>query len=160
MIKPENAVDSLTPITPTKKIKGLRLLSWISLFIIIIFTALGVSGSNLFSPVSNSDKTGTIEYEHLLRCQTEAKLKIRLHKFKGPVQLVFPENYLQYFKIKLIYPAPQDQYYSNGNIVYTFNADEENLVNFYLEPRKTGRIKGSLMVGKRSYTLSNFIYPK
>ncbi|HEY9363882.1 MAG TPA: hypothetical protein VIQ00_11505 [Chitinophagaceae bacterium] len=142
-----------------KKARRIFAVSCFLFFLTISLAAMVVSGNGLFSD-GQSDNSGTIEYDHLLRCQTEAKVKVSLAKYNGDVQLTLPENYLQYFKVNLIYPAPEKQIYSNGNIIYTFNADEDKEVNFYLEPQKTGRIKGSLLIGDNSVTVSNFIYPK
>jgi uncharacterized protein (DUF3820 family) len=158
-VKKFNSYSATAGRTKNKKARIIFIVNCFFFFLIIIFAAMVVSGNGLFSN-PQSDNSNTIEYEHLLRCKTETKVKINLGEYNGDVQLILPENYLQYFKVNLIYPAPEKQLYSNGNIIYTFNADEDREVNFYLEPRKTGHIKGSLLIGGNPITISNFIYPK
>ena len=113
-------------------------------------THLPAAGSLLFSTTSVCS---------LFHDERETYLKFRLNEFEGVTQIAFPENYLENFKINLIYPKPQYKQYINGNIIYTYNAEDAGMVTFYLEPRKTGRIKGSLLVGEKSYTLTHLVYP-
>ena len=125
----------------------------------LIFVTLIVTGNDLFTPVETVNEKDVVESTHILRNERETFIKIRLHEFDGVTQIAFPENYLSQFKINLIYPQPQYKQYINGNIIYTYNAEDAEMVTFYLAPRKTGRVKGSLLVGDESHTLTHLVYP-
>ena len=124
-----------------------------------VFVTLIVTGNDIFSPVDAHKQKDVVESTHILRNERETFIKFRLKEFDGVTQIAFPENYLSQFKIKLVYPQPQYKQYIQGNIIYTYNAEDAEMVTFYLEPRKTGRIKGSLLVGDKSHTLSHLVYP-
>ena len=131
------------------------------LFILIlaVLITLAVVANDIFSSSPRNAEKDVVESVHILRNERETYLKFRLNEFEGVTQIAFPENYLENFKINLIYPKPQYKQYINGNIIYTYNAEDAGMVTFYLEPRKTGRIKGSLLVGEKSYTLTHLVYP-
>ena len=131
------------------------------LFILVlaVLITLAVVANDIFSSAPRSVEKDVVESVHILRNERETYLKFRLNVFEGVTQIAFPENYLEQFKINLIYPKPQHKQYINGNIIYTYNADDAEMVTFYLQPKKTGRIKGSLLVGENSYTLTHLVYP-
>ena len=126
--------------------------------LLIGVVAFGVSATSFNTAKKNTSKE-TIESQHLLRKDRETNLKIRLTDFSGVTQIAFPENYLHQFRINLVYPQPQYKQYINGNVIFTYNAEDDPVVNFYIEPQKTGRLKGTLLVGDRSYTISHLVYP-
>lgn len=141
----------------SKKIS--QLLTMLFILLTAVLVTLGVVGNDLFSPIHINENKDVVESTHILRNERETHLKFRLNKFEGVTQIAFPENYLANFNVNLIYPTPQHKQYIKGNIIYTYNADDDEMVTFYIEPRKTGRIKGSLLVGDQSYTISHLVYP-
>ena len=127
--------------------------------VLAVLITLAVVANDIFSFSPRSMEKDVVESVHILRNERETYLKFRLNEFEGVTQIAFPENYLENFKINLIYPKPQYKQYINGNIIYTYNAEDAGMVTFYMQPRKTGRIKGSLLVGEKSYTLTHLVYP-
>ncbi|MBA2499101.1 MAG: hypothetical protein H0V30_05190 [Chitinophagaceae bacterium] len=136
-----------------------QLLTMIFILLAAVLITSGVVGNDIFSPIKPNENKHVVESTHILRNERETHLKFRLNKFEGVTQITFPENYLAHFNVNLIYPTPQHKQYINGNIIYTYNADDNEMVTFYIEPRKTGRIKGSLLVGDQSHTISHLVYP-
>lgn len=135
--------------------------AFMMLFVLVlaVLITLAVVANDIFSSAQRSAEKDVVESVHILRNERETYLKFRLNEFEGVTQIAFPENYLENFKINLIYPQPLHKQYINGNIIYTYNAEDAGMVTFYMEPRKTGRIKGSLLVGEESYTLTHLVYP-
>lgn len=125
--------------------------------LLIVLVAFGVTAGN-FHTIAPPAKE-TLESQHLLRKGRETILKIRLSTFDGVTQIAFPENYIYKFKINLVYPQPQYIQYINGNVLYTYNAEDDPVINFYMEPLHTGRLKGTLLVGDRSFTVAHLVYP-
>jgi len=156
-----NGKDTVSQADNTPKAKRNYSQAFIALFILTatVFVTMIVTGNDFFSPVEARNQKDVVESTHILRNERETFIKFRLKEFEGVTQIAFPENYLSQFKVNLIYPQPQYKQYINGNIIYTYNAEDAEMVTFYIEPRKTGRIKGSLLVGDESHTLSHLVYP-
>ena len=156
--KCKEAVLQVQDVVPKRKNISQAL---IMLFVLIfaVFITLAVVANDIFDFAPRAGEKDVVESVHILRNERETYLKFRLNEFEGVTQIAFPENYLENFKINLIYPQPQHKQYINGNIIYTYNAQDAGMVTFYMEPRKTGRIKGSLLVGEESYTLTHLVYP-
>ena len=152
------AVLQVEDVIPKRKNFSQALLMLFILILAVLIT-LAVVANGIFSSSPRNAEKDVVESVHILRNERETYLKFRLNEFEGVTQIAFPENYLENFKINLIYPKPQYKQYINGNIIYTYNAEDAGMVTFYLEPRKTGRIKGSLLVGEKSYTLTHLVYP-
>ena len=156
--KCKEAVLQVEDVIPKRKNFSQALLMLFILILAVLIT-LAVVANDIFSSAPRNAEKDVVESVHILRNERETYLKFRLNEFEGVTQIAFPENYLENFKINLIYPKPKYKQYINGNIIYTYNAEDAGMVTFYLEPRKTGRIKGSLLVGEKSYTLTHLVYP-
>ena len=156
--KRKEAVLQIQAVVPKRKNISQALMMLFVLILAVLIT-LAVVANDIFISSSRSSEKDVVESVHILRNERETYLKFRLNEFEGVTQIAFPANYLENFKINLIYPQPQYKQYINGNIIYTYNAEDAGMVTFYLEPRKTGRIKGSLLVGEESYTLTHLVYP-
>ncbi len=156
--KRKEAMLQVEDIVPKRKNISQGLTMFFVLILAVMIT-LVVVANDIFSPIADNSKKEVVESIHILRNERETYLKFRLNEFNGVTQISFPENYLEHFKINLIYPKPQYKQYINGNIIFTYNAEDVEMVTFYMQPKKTGRIKGSLLVGEKSYTLTHLIYP-
>lgn len=156
--KCKEAVLQVQDVVPKRKNISQTLMMLFILVLAVLIT-LAVVANDIFSYAPRSVEKDVVESVHILRNERETYLKFRLNEFEGVTQIAFPENYLEQFKINLIYPKPQHKQYINGNIIYTYNAEDAEMVTFYLQPKKTGRIKGSLLVGENSYTLTHLVYP-
>lgn len=156
--KPKETVLQFNNIAPKRRNVS-QALTMIIVLVFAVLITLVVVANDLFTSAKDHTEKEVVESVHILRNQRETYLKFRLNEFEGVTQIAFPQNYLEHFKINLIYPKPQHKQYINGNIIYTYNTEDTDMVTFYLEPRKTGRIKGSLLVGEESYTLTHLVYP-
>ncbi|MFC7525341.1 hypothetical protein ACFQRK_15375 [Parapedobacter sp. GCM10030251] len=132
----------------------------IGIGIIVVLTALGLFGDGWLSSKKIVINGTSLHYEKFLRYEKEMNIGWAITDQKE-VQFLIPMRYLDHFKIEKVVPESYETAITEGYVSYTFKANPaaQTLVRFYLNPQKTGSVRGEWLVNKQSFKFMHFIYP-
>lgn len=133
--------------------------AWVFIIAFVLLAALGLFGNGPLSIIKSSQKDISIEYHRFLRRNAEMEIKFESMGNSSIDSVTIPQQYLKNFKLEQIVPEPEHTRTSKGNIIYTFDAEDDNSVVIYLTSKKTGSVDGLWLVNSNNFQLSHFIYP-
>ena len=142
-----------------KKGWAVQRVGWILMFAFVILAALGFFGDGVLSKTHQLEGNTHVEYDHFFRHEARMQMTIDMISSDTNVQVSFPNEYLNNFRIESIQPEPAESSVANGLVHYAFSGSGKMNIVFYLVPQNMGTIKGSVTVDDNSFPVSHFIYP-
>ncbi|MBT1700950.1 hypothetical protein KK083_28920 [Fulvivirgaceae bacterium PWU4] len=134
-------------------------IGWVLLLLLLIAASLGVFGTGWLSAGHVAGKNGTVSFERIARFETPMKLVVQIEKADGDIEIRIPRSYLDCMEIDKIVPEPATQKAAGGSAIYTFDAEAESTITFYLMPESTGSIHTELTIDNTNFPIAHFIFP-
>lgn len=134
-------------------------IGWVLLLLLLIAASLGVFGTGWLSSDHVAGKNGTVSFERISRFEAPMKLVVQVEKSDGDIEVRIPRSYISSMEIDKIVPEPVTQKTADGSVVYTFDADPESTIIFYLTPESTGSIRTELTIDNAVFPIAHFIFP-
>lgn len=137
----------------------LQRIGWCIMLAFLLCASLGLFGSGVFSEKSVTREGASVKYERFTRYQSDREVKIRSKSRRGNIEVELPDAFTRNFKIEDMMPEPRQQKILNGSSIYTFSAEGDGEVTFFVSARERGSVKTAVLVNGIEYSFQTYIYP-
>lgn len=126
----------------------------------VLLALFGLFGDGMLSKRTSVIRNVTLEYERFYRHEGEMEFRIDVAgNNTAGIDVAFDTDYLKHFQIQSILPEPKENRFENGKVHYRFEANGPANIIYYLTPRETGTVVGSVEVNDAIFSVKQFIYP-
>ena len=138
---------------------NIQRVGWAVILLLLVASALGLFGSGLLSSKALSDNGNTVTFEKIARFESPMHLRVYAKSNNGHIVVSIPQSYLKEIELDKIVPEPVSQRLENELAIFTFEATDLSLIDFFLIPEKAGQVKAVIRVNDSDFSISHFIYP-
>jgi hypothetical protein len=137
----------------------LQRIGWSIMLVFLLCASLGLFGSGVLSEKSVTRDGASVKYERFTRYQSDTEVEIRAKSRGGSIVVELPDDFTRNFKIEDMIPEPRQQKIVNGSSIYTFSAEGDGEVTFFVSARERGNVKTAVLVNGVDYSFQTYIYP-
>jgi len=136
---------------------------WALIALILIAAMVGVFGRGPLAHRTTANTSLEVEYDWLTRVHSRSAwtLTPRTPPVDGRYRVALDANWAQHFQIQDINPQPESARLVSGRWEYEFAAAGSDVaIVFHVEPRKIGRLEGSIQLNEEPpLPMSHFVFP-
>lgn len=130
------------------------------MLLFVLLALLGLFGDGILSKRTTKTKNITLTYERFYRHEGSMELRINVaENNKVDLDVAFPVEYLENFEIRSILPEPKANRTGQGKVRYVFDVRGKINIVYYLTPRQSGTLTGTVEVNDAIFSIEQYIYP-
>ena len=134
-------------------------IGWFLMLAFLLCAALGLFGTGILSPRSDSQNGSSVKYERFGRNQNDTEVEIKAESKAGRIEVELPDAFTRSFKVETIIPDPQEQRIADGSTTYIFPSEGAGEITLFVTARKSGSVNTTLKVNGNQHPFKTYIYP-